>query len=66
MLAADHEDMVVKGLSWALRQLVYFDRSAVQEFLQEHDAVLAGRVKREVGNKLRTGLKYPRRSTNNI
>jgi hypothetical protein len=29
----------------------------VQAFLDEHDAVLAGRVKREVGNELRTGLK---------
>jgi 3-methyladenine DNA glycosylase AlkD len=66
MLADDNEDMVVKGLSWALRHLVYFDRQAVESFLQEYDAVLAGRVKREVGNKLRTGLKYPRRSKSNI
>ncbi len=60
MLASDHEDMVVKALSWALRELVYFDRPAVERFLREFDAVLAGRVKREVGNKLRTGLKYPK------
>ncbi len=60
MLAADHEDMVVKGLSWALRELVYFDRPAVEAYLREFDAVLASRVKREVGNKLRTGLKYPK------
>jgi len=57
MLASDHEDMVVKGLSWALRELVYFDRQAVEGFLQEFDEILAGRVKREVGSKLRTGLK---------
>jgi 3-methyladenine DNA glycosylase AlkD len=61
LLAADHEDMVVKGLSWALRELVYFDRQAVEEFLKKHEAVLAGRVKREVGSKLRTGLKNPRK-----
>lgn len=61
-LAADHEDMVVKGLSWALRELVFFDRQAVEGFLQEFDAVLAGRVKREVGSKLRTGLKNKRKS----
>jgi len=61
MLAADHEDMVVKGLSWALRELVFFDRQAVEEFLKECGAVLAGRVKREVGNKLRIGLKNPRK-----
>jgi len=60
MLASDHEDMVVKGLSWALRELVYFDRQAVEGFLLEFDGVLAGRVKREVGTKLRTGLKNKR------
>jgi 3-methyladenine DNA glycosylase AlkD len=61
MLATDHEDMVVKGLSWALRMLVNFDPLAVEGFLKEYDQVLAGRVKREVGNKLRTGLKNPKR-----
>jgi 3-methyladenine DNA glycosylase AlkD len=61
LLVADHEDMVVKALSWALRELVYFDPPAVQRFLQQHEPVLAGRVKREVGTKLRTGLKNPRR-----
>jgi 3-methyladenine DNA glycosylase AlkD len=61
MLADDHEDMVVKALSWALRELVYFDRQAVENFLHEHEPVLAGRVKREVRNKLQHGLKYPRR-----
>jgi len=61
-LVSDHEDMVVKGLSWALRELVFFDRQSVETFLQEYDAVLAGRVKREVGSKLRTGLKYKRRA----
>jgi hypothetical protein len=52
--------MVVKALSWALLELVYFDAQAVQGFLEEYELVLAGRVKREVGNKLRTGLKNPR------
>ncbi|HSB66768.1 MAG TPA: DNA alkylation repair protein [Anaerolineales bacterium] len=61
-LVSDHEDMVVKALSWALRELVYFDRQAVDGFLREFDAVLAGRVKREVGSKLRTGLKNPKRN----
>jgi 3-methyladenine DNA glycosylase AlkD len=60
LLAADHADMVVKALSWALRELVYFDVQAVEGFLEEYELVLAGRVKREVGNKLRTGLKNPR------
>ena len=63
LLVDDHEDMVVKGLSWALRMLVYFDPQAVDGFLKEYDLVLAGRVKREVGSKLRTGLKNPRRNS---
>jgi 3-methyladenine DNA glycosylase AlkD len=65
MLVADHEDMVVKGLSWALRELVYFDPQSVEGFLKEHEQVLAGRVKREVGSKLRTGLKNPRKKVTN-
>jgi 3-methyladenine DNA glycosylase AlkD len=61
-LVDDHEDMVVKALSWALRELVVHDRRAVRSFLADHEAELAARVKREVGNKLETGLKNPRRS----
>ena len=53
----DRDDMVVKALSWALRSLVEWDRVAVSAFLVEHQSTLAGRVKREVGSKLRTGRK---------
>jgi hypothetical protein len=60
MLVDDHEDMIVKAMSWALRSLAPWDRKAVQNFLAEHDAGLAARVKREVRNKLRTGLKNPK------
>lgn len=63
LLAADPEDMVVKALSWALRELVPHDPQAVEAFLQEHESVLAARVKREVSNKLVTGLKNPRRTS---
>jgi 3-methyladenine DNA glycosylase AlkD len=59
MLAGDHADMVVKALSWALRELVVHDPEAVRAFLDEHHDVLAARVKREVVNKLTTGLKNP-------
>jgi 3-methyladenine DNA glycosylase AlkD len=59
-LATDRDDMVVKGMSWALRELIPVDRRAVERFLREHDDVLAARVKREVRNKLTTGLKNPR------
>jgi 3-methyladenine DNA glycosylase AlkD len=64
LLANDHEDMVVKALSWALRALVAHQPQAVHDFLETHDTVLAGRIRREVTNKLTTGLKYPRRSAN--
>jgi 3-methyladenine DNA glycosylase AlkD len=60
LLVNDQDDMVVKALSWALRALVKHDAGAVREFLTEHENVLAARVKREVRNKLTTGLKNPR------
>ena len=60
LLADDREDMVQKAMSWALRQLVVHDRDAVSNFLKRHHEVLAARVKREVRNKLNTGLKNPR------
>lgn len=56
----DHEDMVVKALSWALRVLTTHDAAAVRAFLHKHDSRLAARVKRETGNKLRTGKKNPK------
>ena len=56
-LVADRDDMVVKALSWALRQLVAWDPAAVQRFLEAHDEVLATRVRREVRSKLETGRK---------
>ncbi len=61
LLLNDHDDMVVKAMSWALRELVVHDPAAVQAFLDEHNRVLAARVKREVGRKLATGLKSGRR-----
>jgi 3-methyladenine DNA glycosylase AlkD len=61
LLVDDPEDMVVKALSWALRDLVVHDPKAVREFLKTHDKILAARVKREVNNKLTTGLKNPKR-----
>jgi len=58
-LKDDGDEMVIKGLSWALRTLIAVDRRAVEKFLAVNDGVLASRVKREVGNKLATGLKQP-------
>ncbi|MEK7727428.1 MAG: DNA alkylation repair protein [candidate division KSB1 bacterium] len=59
MLVKDREDMVVKALSWALRELAKRDAKAVRGFIAKHENQLAARVVREVRNKLRTGLKNP-------
>jgi 3-methyladenine DNA glycosylase AlkD len=58
-LVADRDDMVVKAMSWALRALVVWDPEAVRAFLAAHGDALAARVRREVGNKLATGVKNP-------
>ena len=60
-LRDDRDDMVVKALSWALRELAKRDATAVRKFLQANEGRLAPRVKREVVNKLETGLKSGRR-----
>ena len=60
-LVADRDDMVVKALSWALRELAHWDPEAVRRFLADHQDVIAARVRREVRHKLETGLKQPRR-----
>jgi len=59
-LVDDHDDMVEKALSWVLRELVVHDPRAVEAFLRVHERRLGSRVRREVANKLRTGLKSPR------
>jgi len=59
LLIDDRDDMVVKALSWALRAAVEHDPAAVEQFLAAHEDRLAARVKREVHNKLTTGLKNP-------
>jgi len=64
-LIEDHTDMVVKGMSWALRALVVFDPDAVRRFLAQHRDRLHPRVIREVSNKLNIGLKNPRRARTN-
>jgi 3-methyladenine DNA glycosylase AlkD len=61
VLLADRDDMVVKGLSWALRSLAERDPAAVREFLRETEGLLAPRARRETVHKLETGLKSPRR-----
>jgi 3-methyladenine DNA glycosylase AlkD len=62
MLVNDRDDMVVKAMSWALRELAKRDANAVRDFLNEHRETLGARVVREVNNKLQTGLKNPKSS----
>jgi 3-methyladenine DNA glycosylase AlkD len=61
LLIDDRDDMVVKAMSWALRALAVRNPKSVKAFLKEHGDALAARVRREVRNKLTTGLKNPRR-----
>ncbi len=56
-LKEDRDDMVVKALSWALRELSKTDRSSVEEFMDSNYEVLAPRVRKEVRTKLDTGRK---------
>ena len=53
----DRDDMIVKALSWALRELSKSDKPAVEKFMAKYDSRLAGRVQREVYTKLKTGRK---------
>ena len=53
--------MVVKALSWALRELAKREPAAVYRFLEAAGESVASRVRREVSNKLATGLKNPKR-----
>jgi 3-methyladenine DNA glycosylase AlkD len=61
MMLADRDDMVVKAVSWALRELAKREPAVVERFVAKQEERLAPRVRREVRSKLRTGLKSPRR-----
>jgi len=49
-LVGDRHDMVVKAMSWALRELAKRNPGAVENFLREQADALAARVVREVRN----------------
>jgi 3-methyladenine DNA glycosylase AlkD len=66
LLVNDHDDMIEKAMSWALRELVPYDVPAIEAFIQTHQAVLGKRILREVRNKLNTGLKTPRKSESSL
>lgn len=53
----DHQEMIQKALSWALRELSKRDPVAVRLFLERTQNRLANRVLREVNHKLDFGTK---------
>jgi hypothetical protein len=61
ILERDGDPMVVKALSWALRELAKRDPRAVREYVASRKEVLPALVLREVINKLSTGVKNARR-----
>jgi 3-methyladenine DNA glycosylase AlkD len=66
LLLGDSDDMVVKAMSWSLRELAKRDPKLVEAFFLKEEDRLSARVKRGVLNKLRTGVKSPRRRTRNV
>jgi len=53
----DSNDMVIKALSWALRELAKIEKQAVIDFMENNNDCLSPRIKKEVGNKLIFGTK---------
>lgn len=53
----DNELIILKALSWALRELSKVDKPAVENFLRKHWNRLHPKVRREVTAKLETGRK---------
>jgi 3-methyladenine DNA glycosylase AlkD len=57
LVVDDHQEMIIKALSWALRELAKIDKEPVINFVNEYENRLHKKVLREVKNKLETGLK---------
>lgn len=62
LLLHDREPMIVKAISWALRELSKRDAGAVEVFVADNDENLAPLIRREVRAKLTTGLKNPNKA----
>jgi len=56
-LVDDRDDMIVRALSWALRELSKREPATVRRFVREEESRLASRVRLEVKRKLETGRK---------
>jgi len=57
LVVDDRDEMVVRALSWALRELGKVAREPVIGFIKKNETRLHKRVLREVKNKLETGKK---------
>lgn len=53
----DREKLIVKALSWALRELSKSDKPAVEKFMEKYDSKIAPLARREIYTKLETGRK---------
>jgi 3-methyladenine DNA glycosylase AlkD len=51
--------MIVKAVSWALREATKSHPDKVRTFINRYKSVLHGSILREVRNKLTTGKKNP-------
>lgn len=56
----ERHPMIWKAVSWALRNLVQWDKDRVEAYVANHDDVLPAPVIREVRKKIETGVKTPR------
>lgn len=66
MLVSDRDDMVVKAMSWVLRDVSKAHPKVIRDFLKKHEDVLAARVLREVRNKLEYGVKNPKKGIHRV
>ncbi len=57
LVANEKNDMVIKALSWALRELAKIEKQPVKDFLEENNNRLSPKIIREVGNKINFGTK---------
>jgi 3-methyladenine DNA glycosylase AlkD len=64
MLLSDRDDLVVKAMSWALRELAARCPYETVHYRDQHETELARRVVREVRNKLTTGKRSGRTGRN--
>ena len=53
----DREKLIVKALSWAIRELSKSDKQAVESFMNKYESKIAPLARREIFTKLQTGRK---------